>query len=365
MGIIAVAARHFANTGRSFDQTDDASSPRMVNANVDALHFKRQAIKALLSSLYRPKPSQKDGIMATILLLIFLDILESGIDGWKYHLHGAEGLVNISQSMLDPGASQHVNGNPGETVEETRRFIARQFSLVSTIGGALSSPESSSELCINFEKERHQESIIRSFLGCPAFLLEAIRCFSHQRHVIETMKIHEETSIQEHVRDTRTMLELTADFDCVEWASSFVQSRDSPTVEIQKLSLLSEAYRNATLLYGNQVLRVFGRSAGKTTPDNDKLVLRLLDVIETLKCDDALFKCLLWPTFIAGLECETHIEQQQVVQYLRMLWDLTCCLNIINASKILHDHWIQKQSDGSSALKESQLHVIEQGWLLV
>lgn len=67
--------------------------------------------------------------MSTILLLIFLDLLESGIEGWKYHLHGAEGLVNLSRSLLGPSTSEYVNNNPGETVRETRRFIARQFSL--------------------------------------------------------------------------------------------------------------------------------------------------------------------------------------------------------------------------------------------
>lgn len=67
--------------------------------------------------------------MATILLLIFLDILESGIDGWKYHLHGAEDLVKISQSMLETGASRHITSDSGGTVEETRRFVARQFAL--------------------------------------------------------------------------------------------------------------------------------------------------------------------------------------------------------------------------------------------
>ncbi|KAF9252791.1 transcriptional regulator family: Fungal Specific TF [Penicillium roqueforti] len=135
---IAVAARHFANAGQSFDQVSDGLSPRFINANLDAFHFKQQAIKALSLSLSHPEPSQKDAIMPAILLLIFLDLLESGIEGWKYHLRGAEGLVNLSHSMLESSDSKSINGNPGETVEETRRFITRQFSLVSTFGGALS-----------------------------------------------------------------------------------------------------------------------------------------------------------------------------------------------------------------------------------
>lgn len=127
--IVAVAARHFANTGHSFDGTEDSLSPRFVNANLHALHFKKQTIKALSLSLSCPELSQKDTITSTILLLIFLDLLESGIDGWRYHLRGAEGLVRLSHSLLEPTASGSSNSDLGETVDETRHFMARQFSL--------------------------------------------------------------------------------------------------------------------------------------------------------------------------------------------------------------------------------------------
>ncbi|KAJ5192617.1 hypothetical protein N7449_008759 [Penicillium cf. viridicatum] len=363
--IIAVSARHFANTGQSFDQIDDALSPRFVNANLDALHFKKQTINALLSSLSNPEPSQKDAIMSTILLLIFLDLLESGIEGWKYHLHGAEGLVNLSRSLLGPSASEYINNNPGESVRETRRFVDRQLSLVSTFGGALSGSKSSHKFGINVDESMNQESIIRSFLGCPVFLLGAIRYFSNQRHVIETLDMHDDLSTHKHIRDTLTMLELTANFDCLEWASGSVHSTVSLAVETRKLSLLSEAYRTATVLYGKRVLRAFKTSSGTIAVDNEELVLRLLDVINSLKCDPALFKCLLWPTFIAGLECQNHSEQQVVIGFLKMLWDLTCCLNVINASKMLHDHWKRKHFDGTLASGESEFYVIEQGWLLI
>lgn len=66
--------------------------------------------------------------MATILLLIFLDLLESGIDGWDYHLQGAKGLVNLYQSLVAPRASGQ-SEDSGETAQELRRFIDRQFSL--------------------------------------------------------------------------------------------------------------------------------------------------------------------------------------------------------------------------------------------
>ncbi|KAJ5425876.1 hypothetical protein N7465_000946 [Penicillium sp. CMV-2018d] len=175
--------------------------------------------------------------------------------------------------------------------------------------------------------------------------------------------MHDVLSIHKHVRDTLTMLELTANFDCLEWASESVQSSGSSVVQTQKLSLLSEAYRAATVLYGKRVLRAFKTSSGTIAVDNEDLVLRLLDVIDSLKCDPASFKCLLWPTFIAGLECQSQREQQVVIGFLKMLWDLTCCLNVINASKMLHDHWKRRNFDGN--LASAEFYIIEQGWLLI
>jgi hypothetical protein len=131
--IIAVAARHYANAGQSYDRTEDALSPRYVNANLDALHFKRQTIQALSSSLSHPDSSQKDEVMASILLLIFLDLLESGIDGWKHHLRGAEGLLDLSRALLDSGAGEHSITGPSQAIDETRRFIARQFALYASL----------------------------------------------------------------------------------------------------------------------------------------------------------------------------------------------------------------------------------------
>ncbi|OGM44250.1 hypothetical protein ABOM_007738 [Aspergillus bombycis] len=363
--IVAVAARHFANTNLSFDQVDDALSPRFVTANLDALHFKKQAIQALSSSLSHLEPSGKDSTMATILLLIFLDLLESGIDGWKYHLHGAQGLVNLSHSLLERDVSGHINADPGETVKETRRFVARQFSLISTIGGALSGSKLMPELSINHEESRHQESIVRSFLGCPGFLLGAIHYFSNQRHAIQTLNVHDDISIQEYVQDTRTMLELTANFDCLKWASDSVQLRSPSAAEVQKLSLLSQAYKGATLLYGSRVLRAFRASTETITLAHDELASRLLDVIDSLNSDPALFKCLLWPVFIVGLECQTYAEQQLVTKSLKMLWNLTSCLNVINASKVLHEYWERRRFIDNSASEDSELHVLEQGWLLI
>lgn len=218
---------------------------------------------------------------------------------------------------------------------------------------------------MDVEESWNQESIVRSFLGCPSFLLRAIRYFSNQKHAIENLSRHDDATLQRYVQDTQAMLGLTAEFDCLEWASASVQSSSFPTVATQKLSLLAEAYRTAAMLYGNRVLDAFKAPTMAVVSDNEALVSHLLDVIDSLKSDVALFKCLLWPTFIAGLECRAEYEQGLVVKSLKMLWDLTCCLNVIGASNILRGYWEREHAKNHSAPEQSQLYMIEQGWLLI
>lgn len=189
--------------------------------------------------------------------------------------------------------------------------------------------------------------------------MKAIHFFSNQRGLISGSRIHE-IVYDADVRDTVAMLQLTENFNCVEWASDFRRSSSSP-VNVQNLSTLSLAYKTAALLYGRRVLGAFKA----TVPDNEDLVMQLLVLIDELKSDMTLFKCLLWPTFIAGLECQTEAQQNLVLQSMRMLWDLTNCLNIISASKILRGRWKEKRSTGSPMHDGPDLYRIDRDWLLI
>lgn len=59
--------------------------------------------------------------MASIFLLIFLDLLESGSDRWNVHIEGAKSLIALLDQPMGPG------DYPGQTVQELRNFIAKQI----------------------------------------------------------------------------------------------------------------------------------------------------------------------------------------------------------------------------------------------
>lgn len=125
--ILALAARHNANTGHSFYQHDEHKSPIFIHANRDAFLFKHQAMEALSRALSGSTVDIQDTKVASIFLLIFLDLLESGSDGWNFHLEGAKSL--IASHRLLPDAQPGINQGVGQTINEIRDFITKQIHL--------------------------------------------------------------------------------------------------------------------------------------------------------------------------------------------------------------------------------------------
>ncbi|KAL7920145.1 fungal-specific transcription factor domain-containing protein [Trichoderma austrokoningii] len=353
--IVALAARHFANTGYSFGRIEANTSHQFEKAELNALQFKRQTIDALSRSLSNAESCKKDATLATILLLIFLDLLESGIDGWSLHIQGAK---VIHQVLARLGANSNAELDRGETATGIRQFITRQLFLIETLGTAFSSSTPVFENLIEDQESIHHESIVRSFLGCPEFILRAISFFSNQRTIIIESR-RDDSAVP--IRDTVTMLQLTEEFDCFEWALNFQQPETSSTKEINQLCILSQAYKNAALLYGRQVL---GASWTDTTR-NEELVSQLLGLVETLKNNATLFKCLLWPTFMAGLGSHTQSQNDAVITLLERLWDSTNCLNVISASKLLNDYWKRNDQKGTRMPGTSGIDELAYGWLLI
>ncbi|KAL3460112.1 fungal-specific transcription factor domain-containing protein [Aspergillus heterothallicus] len=361
--ITALAARHYANKGHSFDQTNLAIDSQYAKANLEALLFKAQAINSLSGELASPEPRKKDAVMATILLLIFVELLESGLDGWSFHLKGARGLARVYRTLNLPCKNGHARSHLDDMDQDTRSFLARQYSLIDTLGAALSHPKPLCELSTSYDAAVGQESIVRSFLGCPEFLLKSINFFSNQRRVVGELSQHGYGAFQGHIDDTRTMLDLTENFDSLKWASGFHPSNVTSACEVHNLSMLSEAYKIGTLLYGRQVLA--GMGTHPATLGNNELVSQLLACISSLRGEEAFFKCLLWPTFLAGLHCVKHSQQLLVSDTLRMLWHSTNCLNVINASNILKHYWERIEALDAEHQWSSGLPELDRHWLLI
>ncbi|KAJ5161714.1 hypothetical protein N7492_007106 [Penicillium capsulatum] len=334
--LLALAARHHANAGQPFDRPDVTTSPSLVNANRDALSFKHQAMEALSHSLRCTELSKQDTTVASIFLLIFLDLLESGSDGWNFHLEGAKNLIASTYPQTDSQAG--INHGPGQTVQEIRAFITKQIHLIETLGATFLRPRLLSQFSsLNQQELRVQETIEKAFLGCPEYMLTAIQCLSMQRDSISGVKPLDDTTIHSHMAETASLLTLIDNFDSYAWASSLQYSRDSSPQKIANLCKLSQAYKIGTLLYGQRILDAL---TSEVTVQDDKLS-ELLGLIDSLKDDQDMFKCVLWPVFVAGLECRWQAQRDFLIGSLERFWEITRCLNAVNAAKTLRGYWEQ------------------------
>ncbi|KAJ5711271.1 hypothetical protein N7488_005427 [Penicillium malachiteum] len=344
--LLALAARHHVNTGRSFHHTNLPTEPGLINANRDALTFKHQAIEALSRSVQHDQLRNQDTTVASIFLLIFLDLIESGGDGWNFHLEGVKKLIAslYSQSEVQAG----VNHGPGETVQEIRGFITNQIHLIETLGSTFLRPKLLSQFSSFDQQElQRQETVEKSFLGCPEYILTAIQCLSMQRDSISSSAPLDSATIASHSRETEFLMEFVQSFDCYAWASNLQRSRNSSAQEISNLCILSQSYKLGTLLYGRRILDALMKEESA----QDELISELLGLIDSLKDDPALFKCILWPVFVAGLECKWQAQRDFLIGCLERFWTLTNCLNAVNAAQFLRGHWQEKDSESSSKPK--------------
>ncbi len=362
--VLALAARHRANFEQPFS-TDGSGIPAVpVDVDREALRFKFRAIQGLARSVNAGTPN-RDSTVASVFLLVFLDLLESGCDRWNYHLEGAKTLMALTPAH-----------DPGRTVERIRKFIIKQTHLydppspdklnllmlysIEALGATFVRPALlSGSTSIDESASLLQDSVEESFLGCPEYILTAVQFFSLQRDIF----CSENSSDQAGLDEITSVLDAVIGFDCYLWASALPLPVESARRDMDDLCKLAQAYKLGAMVYGRRVLDAL--QAVQT--DQGGVVAELLEVIDSLQQGSDLFKCTLWPIIVAGLECREPAQRDILTQALGRFWQDTKCLNVTNAAKILQDYW---RSTDQNLLTATNHWIFDMGrlshdWLLI
>ena len=203
-----------------------------------------------------------------------------------------------------------------------------------------------------------KDIVEESFLGCPAYLLNAVRYISLQRDSLTGTFPTMHPFPLEQPQGLTATLESVENFNGQLWAS-----RLSSSPKASGLFALFRSYQLATLLFGH---RVHEALKNESSPQ-DTLVLELLSVTASIKDDyPHLLKCTLWPIFIAGLECHQLPERNFVMSALEKFYEDTRCINVANAAQILQNYWVEHDQPGadSSGWVFGVSH-LRHDWLLV
>lgn len=233
-------------------------------------------------------------------------------------------------------------------------------SRIETLGTTFVRPKLLSQfLSLNGSGARLRDIVEQSFLGCPGFLLSAIQYFSSQRDILaEGTDITR--SSPDQCLEVTSVLESVQSFDSYLWATELPQEPSAPR-DINGLCTLSRAYQLGACIYGQCVLDAIN----KTTTSQHTTVAELISVIGALRDDTALFKCILWPIFIAGLVCQEQPHRDYLIASLERFWDYTSCLNVLNAAQILQAYWTHDTAGRKPSQWIFTVGRLGRDWLLI
>ncbi|GIJ87876.1 hypothetical protein Asppvi_006789 [Aspergillus pseudoviridinutans] len=313
------------------------------------LGFKQRALRQLSLDICDPVMRNDNRILAAIMVLALMDAIESGDGAWKYHLEGAKKLLKSRQQSKSPIPAQGM-------MNWLDTFAIDGCLLIQLMGSTLARPGS---LTQPFYSSTMGPAVLKrleetSWVGCPAYLLEVI-FFVEAGHFVAPDKdpISQHTMSFSSVflpddskplQSPEALLGHIQAFDPVAWAES-MQS----CLYLEDLSMriaLATIYKAAVYLYASRVLSR-PRSERNSTitasfslpPDHGAVTNLLIHQIALIPVADPHFKCLIWPTFIAGAECRDPAHRPFLLEKLRALYYDITSVNVRNAAWVLSLMW--------------------------
>lgn len=198
---------------------------------------------------------------------------------------------------------------------------------------------------------------VTSWVGCPAYLLEVI-FFVHGLWYPDTETTGTTTPPQSTALPTSmqqgqpltlesfaALLNGIRNFDPETWAQELQTFCFLP--DLSSRIALATAYKAAVYLYTSRVL---SRTRQGFSPpwtdvgvpaDHALVANELITQICSVPHSDPHFKCLIWPTFIAGAECRRS-QRTLILEKLEALYQAVTSINVRNAAWVLRLMW-QKQ----------------------
>uniref|UniRef100_A0A093XZB8 Acriflavine sensitivity control protein acr-2 n=2 Tax=Talaromyces marneffei PM1 TaxID=1077442 RepID=A0A093XZB8_TALMA len=191
-----------------------------------------------------------------------------------------------------------------------------------------------------------------AWVGCPAYLLDVI-FFVHAQRYSEPGETAEyslsfltPSGKATQAESPLAVLRHIDAFDADAWAEEMQSYLTLPDLS-QRLAL-ARAYKAAVYLYARRVLSrttAFASDCALTDFSISALQSRKTvenDLIQNLLLippEDEHFKCLIWPTFIAGAECTSREQRSTTLRLLGLLWNGFYSLNLQNAACVLKVMW--------------------------
>ncbi|OTA88167.1 hypothetical protein M434DRAFT_125466 [Hypoxylon sp. CO27-5] len=249
----------------------------------DAIAHSSSSMSALREALANA-PDCLDALLATVFILIWLDVVDSGKMAWKHHLEGLKVLISLQRSSRKDATG-------------LKAFFEETFAVLSLIGSTFDS--SLLRLLDIFPRSELDEIFgrteLHSWTGCPSDLLSTLRVFS----------VSAVSSDPPSPQEIHQWIAQLRQFDTTSWAARCPQSASSHI----RYSL-GEAWKGAIEIYGRRLLG--GRCPDIQEVPND-LVDTTLSHLTQIDHRDTHFKGTVWPAFVVGAEAQTTQQREAIL----------------------------------------------------
>jgi hypothetical protein len=214
---------------------------------------------------------------------------------------------------------------------------------IETLGAMFAQPDTRSEIIKSDQLPAFLQGTMKmAYLGCPDYLLSTISCFSAARDSLECSRRSGNIDTFTLLERINGLLGHAEKFDSHAWVAGLLHARQAhfpssnQTTE-EMLEALARSYKLATIIYG---WRICDALTGDMTPLSE-VVSELVNAIGALRQDQTFFKCMLWPLFIGGLDCQCDQQRLYIRECLESFWFETKCINVVNAVAILDRLWAE------------------------
>ncbi|KAE8358293.1 hypothetical protein BDV27DRAFT_137952 [Aspergillus caelatus] len=328
------------------------------------LKLKQRTLRQLSLDLQDPLKQNDTKTLAVIVVLALMDAIESGDGAWKYHLEGVKKLLVSRQSKGPSSPTQRM-------IDWLDAFVLDGCLIMQVMGATLARPGSLSKPF--YSSDMGPETLKRleetAWIGCPAYLLEVI-FFVHEGWCVDPdpstnppAMIYSSTFLPKGsnplLQPPTVLLQHIQAFDPVAWAEEMQSFLHLPDLSVR--TALATIWRSAVYLYTSRVLsrpRAHGRAKSTIPglpPDHKAITNLLIQQIPLIPVADDHFKCLIWPTFIAGAECTDPSLRPILLQTLSAIYYDVTSVNVRNAAWVLSLMW-QKRDSKRAQQQQQQQH---------
>jgi hypothetical protein len=173
-----------------------------------------------------------------------------------------------------------------------------------------------------------------NYLSCPAPLL---------RVMLKSFDLSEELT-SEVQRQLKDLVAAALSFDPCQWSHELHPA--SPTEDLEKRVRIASAHRAAVCIYLARFIPcthpLLDNSSGSALVNLTGLSDEIIHHISFLTPDDALFKSISWPLFMAGAEAEGHAQRAWIMNILDEFYSIMYWGYIPTVKRVLDCVWTCK-----------------------